>query len=95
MKCSYQVHIYFAACRKSLLNIPTLPDYVACHVDETCSRIVCCIDVEVIGLSLKFDLDIDLCGNSIIASFESAQQKVDNALSKYEWGKYSFKSGYV
>ena len=90
MKChkyEYMSYIFFAACNESLFNIPTLPDFMACHVDESCSRIVCCIDVEVIGLSLKFDLNIDLCGNSIKATFESVQHEVDNALSNYEWGK--------
>ena len=47
----------------------------------------------MIGFSLKFKLDIDICGNSIVAEFENVMQKVDNALSKYEWGKIPFLIG--
>ena len=80
----------FSACNKSIKLIPTLPDYMACHIDELCSHIVCCIDIGVIGLSLTFDLHINLCGNSITAGFEEVTKSFENALTDYDWGRHQY-----
>lgn len=70
-----------------MINLPQLPDYMACHIDETCSHIVCCVDIGAIDISLKFDLNLNLCGNEIVIAFEDMITKFENALSDYDWGK--------
>ena len=75
------------ACNKSLVRRPPLPDFLACHIDETCSQIVCCIDVDAIGISVKAQLDLNLCENSITTGFEETVKTVEEALSKYDWGE--------
>ena len=68
--------------------IPPLPDFVVCHIGETCSSIKCCIDVGIMDLSIQFELNLNLCDNTISVGFEKYHKTVFDALSIYQWGKF-------
>ena len=72
------------------MYVPPLPDFVVCHIDKDCSHISCCVSVPVIDIAIQFELKLDLCENSISIGLENAMKSIDDALSKYEWGKCSF-----
>lgn len=75
----------FSDCSLSTADVPTLPSVVSCFVPDSCSALVCCLDVPVINKTLRIDISLDSCLYEMKISIEGLNVK--KSLLSYTWGE--------
>ncbi|CAG2251944.1 unnamed protein product [Mytilus edulis] len=65
-------------------DLPLLPGTTVCHIQESCSSVSCCFNVDKIGQSFQASVDIDLCRSLLTVSIEKFT--LQKNLFDFQWG---------
>lgn len=76
--------MYYPDCPANL-QMGTLPSFVSCHIQDYCTGIQCCVDVELIGKSLTIYAFLNACDYKLEIGIEKFNLNV--TLLDYKWGK--------
>lgn len=74
---------YFVDCSVNV-EFPELPEYVACHVTDTCTAVKCCLELGVLKSAATFYLTIDACEQQLEIGIEQLSFVRD--LETFEFG---------
>ncbi|VDI79784.1 Hypothetical predicted protein [Mytilus galloprovincialis] len=65
-------------------DLPLLPGTTVCHIQESCSSVSCCFNVDKIGQSFQASVDIDPCRSLLTVSIEKFT--LQKNLFDFQWG---------
>ncbi|VDI36613.1 Hypothetical predicted protein, partial [Mytilus galloprovincialis] len=71
-------------CSQEIHNLPSLLSNMNCYIDQSCTAVHCCIDVNELGKSLEIGVKIDPCDFRLTVRIEKLS--FDVTLYDYEWG---------
>jgi hypothetical protein len=60
----------FTECSSLTSELPSIPDTTVCHINDTCSSVSCCFNVDKIGQSFEASIQIDPCTFSLTITIE-------------------------
>ncbi|VDI15760.1 Hypothetical predicted protein [Mytilus galloprovincialis] len=72
-------------CSQEIRNLPSLLSNMNCYIDQSCTAVQCCIDVNELGKSLEIGVEIDPCDFRLTVRIEKLSFEV--TLHDYVWGK--------
>lgn len=67
-------------------SLPSLPDYMSCHLLKHCTGFSCCVNVPVLKRSFSFYFDLDSCNFALTAGVEKLEY--NQSLINYEFGNW-------
>ncbi|VDI38371.1 SWI/SNF-related matrix-associated actin-dependent regulator of chromatin subfamily E, member 1 [Mytilus galloprovincialis] len=56
------------------MTLPNLPSSLTCRIDDTCTKVDCCIRVEFLNRNIHLELDVDVCSRRISFAIEKLKQ---------------------
>ncbi|VDI23782.1 Hypothetical predicted protein, partial [Mytilus galloprovincialis] len=71
-------------CSQEIRNLPSLLSNMNCYIDQSCTAVQCCIDVNELGKSLEIGVEIDPCDFRLTVRIEKLS--FDVTLYDYVWG---------
>lgn len=71
-------------CEAAIMDLPTLQSGLSCRVSNSCMGVDCCVDVQKLGLSLNFYLNLDICNNKFTVGVENLNTTI--SILKIEFG---------
>ncbi|VDI13107.1 Hypothetical predicted protein, partial [Mytilus galloprovincialis] len=75
-------------CSQEIRNLPSLLSNMNCYIDQSCTAVQCCIDVNELGKSLEIGVKIDPCDFRLTVRIEKLS--FDVTLYDYMWGKQEY-----
>ncbi|CAG2253142.1 unnamed protein product [Mytilus edulis] len=75
-------------CSQEIRNLPSLLSNMNCYIDQSCTSVQCCIDVNELGKSLEIGVKIDPCDFRLTVRIEKLS--FDVTLHDYVWGKQEY-----
>lgn len=82
-----KIFFFFLDCNVvSNSDLVELPKYLSCSLSKTCTTVDCCMDFDLLNLTLNFHISVDTCG--YIIRFGIEKLKFELPFSNYVWGKY-------
>ncbi|XP_052083607.1 uncharacterized protein LOC127720908 [Mytilus californianus] len=72
-------------CPQEMRNLPSLLSNMNCYIDQSCTAVQCCMDVNELGKSLEIGIKIDPCDFRLTVRIEKLS--FDVTLYDYVWGK--------
>ena len=86
-KLSLHVCLFYfiSECSTHLWELETLPFNTNCYIGQTCTDILCCMDVGMLGVSMESEVKIDPCDFKLTVRIEKLTFEV--TLFDYQWGK--------
>lgn len=67
------------------IDLPKLRGTTACHIQNTCTAIRCCVEVGRVSRTFEIDLDIDFCNQKLTFAVEKLTDTI--SLQGFEYGK--------
>lgn len=83
-------NLTFSECPAEVINmtLPNLLSSLACRIDDTCTKVDCCIRADFLKRNIHLDLDVDVCSRRISFSIEKLKQ--DLTIFNYDLGIYEY-----
>ncbi|XP_052083593.1 uncharacterized protein LOC127720891 [Mytilus californianus] len=75
-------------CPQEMRNLPSLLSNMNCYIDQSCTAVQCCIDVNELGKSLEIGVKIDPCDFRLTVRIEKLS--FDVTLYDYVWEKQEY-----
>ncbi|VDI08519.1 Hypothetical predicted protein [Mytilus galloprovincialis] len=60
----------------AIMDLPSLQSRLSCHITNSCMGVDCCMDVQKLGLSLNFYLNLDICNNRFTVGVENLNRTI-------------------
>ncbi|XP_076086926.1 uncharacterized protein LOC143057501 [Mytilus galloprovincialis] len=70
-------------CSQGIRNLPSLLSNMNCYIDQSCTAVQCCIDVNELGQSIEIGVEIDPCDFRLTVRIEKLS--FDVTLYDYVW----------
>ncbi|CAG2204544.1 unnamed protein product [Mytilus edulis] len=70
-------------CSQEIRNLPSLGSNMNCYIDQSCTAVQCCIDVNELGQSIEIGVEIDPCDFMLTVRIEKLN--FDVTLYDYIW----------
>lgn len=68
--------------------LPNLPTSFTCKIDETCTKVDCCISVDYLKRNIHLEVVVDICSRLLSFSVEKLTQ--DMFIFDYTFGMLEF-----
>jgi hypothetical protein len=75
----------FLECDQAL-TLPALPDSAVCILEDTCTGVTCCINVDFLHKTFSAFVELDACNHSLKFGIEKIQEQIN--LFDYSFGKF-------
>ena len=67
------------------VNLPLLPSYLKCHLDDSCFNVTCCLEVSKIHRTFSLQLFVDMCLYEMHFAVENYRNEI--SMIKFDFGK--------
>ena len=82
---SHDFPLLFTDCDSDISGLGTLPSHMRCNLQEVCSGVVCCMEVDFLQRRIQANVTLDTCNHMLIVTVERLVVEID--LFGYQFGK--------